>query len=100
MDVDDSLIDSIHKRRLSYTLDHLVKYPFLLEITEDMKDGDYYVYGNIESIANWNYNIALKFNRVIINDKIFYGYELPIKQNQFPFENKCFKNKSDDSIHW
>ena len=66
MDVDDSLIDYIHKRRLSYTLDHLVKYPFLLEITEDMKDGDYYVYGNIESIGNWNYNIALNFNRVII----------------------------------
>ena len=65
-----------------------------------MKDGDYYVYGNIESIGNLNYNIALNFNRVIINDKIFYGCELPIKQNQFPFEYKFFNNKSDDSIDW
>ena len=99
-DVDDSLRDSIHKRRLSFTPDHIVGYPFLLELTDDMKDGEYYVCGNIESIGNWDCHRALKLNRVIINDKVFYGCEVPIKQNQFPFEYKFFKKNSDDSIDW
>ena len=99
-EIDEKMRDSINRRRLSYTSDHVVLYPFLLELTDDMKDGDYYVCGNIDSIGDWDCNRALKLNRVIINDKIFYGCEVPIKQNQFPFEYKFFKKNSDNNIDW
>ena len=99
-DVDEKLRDSITRRRLSYTPDHVVLYPFLLELTDDMKEGDYYVCGNIDSLGNWDCNRALQLNRVVINDKIFYGCEVPIKQNQFPFEYKFFKKINDNSIDW
>ena len=88
------------QRRLSYTSDHVILYPFSIEVTEDMDEGDYYVTGNIDSLGNWDHNRAFKLNRNVINGKIFYTGSFPIKENQFPFEYKFFVKKDDNNNKW
>ena len=87
------------QRRLSYTSDHVILYPFSIEVTDDMDDGDYYVTGNIDSLGNWDHNRAFKLSRNVINGKIFYTGSFPIRQNQFPFEYKFFVRK-DNNNKW
>ena len=101
IDIDEKSKIDLNKRRLSFTNDHIVLYPFLLELTDNMKDGDYFVSGNIPQLGDWDCNNAVKLKRNVINGKIFYGSEVPIKQNQFPFEYKYFKkDNNDNNIEW
>ena len=100
----DKLKEEINKRRLSFSSDHIVLYPFLIEINDEIENKDFYVTGNIDSLGNWDSNRGLKLKKKVINGKKYFYANIPIKQNQFPFEYKFFyKNENDNDnnkIEW
>ena len=76
-----------------------VKFPFIYEPPKEDQNYDHFVTGNLDKIGNWDPNKALKLEKEIRNDKLFYTGAIEIESNDIPFEYKyfCIKN---DRIDW
>ena len=76
-----------------------VKFPFIYEPPEEDQNYDHFVTGNLDKIGNWDPNKALKLEKEIRNNKLFYMGSIEVETNDIPFEYKyfCIKN---DKIDW
>ena len=76
-----------------------VKFPFIYEPPQEEQNYEHFVTGNLDKIGNWDPNKALKLEKEIRNNKLFYMGSIEVETNDIPFEYKyfCIKN---DKIDW